>query len=96
MAGDADFCFMVSTKGADNDRIEQALQDVAERMYGDRKFAFATKIYPGKENGKVFLFVPPPYYNEVKRLQGRSGSLKRLKALMTKLTSKTGRGAKQA
>ena len=94
MAGDADFVFMVSTKGADNERIEGVLQDVAERLYGDRKYAFMTKIYPGKDAGAVFLFVPPPYYDEVKRLRGRSGSLKRLKALMTRLTAKAGRGGR--
>ena len=90
-AGDADFVFLVTKKGVtedDNLRIEAVLQDIAEREFGDRKFAFMTKIYAGKEASRVLLFVPPPFYDEVKRLRGRSGSLKRLKALMTKLTVK--------
>jgi hypothetical protein len=87
-AGDCDFTFLVTKKGVteeDNLRIESVLQDLAEREYGDRKYAFITKIYAGKDASRVLLFVPPPFYDEVKRLRGRSGSLKRLKALMTKL-----------
>lgn len=87
-AGDCDFVFMVTKKGLteeDLKRIEDRLCDIAEREYGERKYAFLTKIYPGKDFSGVYLFVPPAYYCEFKRMKGRSGSLKRLKAMMTRL-----------
>ena len=83
-----EYTFLITKPGNSekkNAEILEKLQDIAELEYGDTVFAFSTKIHCGpghdwrKDSGaKVMVLIPAQYYDEEKRLEGKSGTWENL------------------